>query len=262
MFTKTKEVFFVNNTFTRSPQTQFDKQKTSFTGKVITNQCISPLIQELETKRKTINEVYNIRDTRSSREYDIIIHKNRFATLKAKKTQDKILVIKTLSDFDKFNELFCRVSLFNQNKKQFGGKSIKNSKIKKNYINKSIGYATLDWDKIMKKYGGILFENTYYGEQDPYNSEDRFYTLPIKGKRYGSYLDLEGSLPGFVIWNSSIIKSAKFIGISSFPFNDLDLKCGLNPLPQLKIKKEYTSKTRKNYKINTFYSKANNEYCV
>jgi hypothetical protein len=265
MFTNNKEVFIIHHTFTRGPLFKFDKQKTSYTGKILTNQCICPLIQELETKRKTINGVYSIRDTRSSREYDIIIHKNIFVTLNATKTSDKVLVIRTLSEFDKFNERFCQIRLFGQNKKQFGGKSIKNSKLskKENNINKSIGYATLDWDKIMKKYGGIVFEDAFFGgEQDPYCSEDRFYTLPIKGKRYGSYLDLQGPLPGLVIWNSSIIKSANFKGISSSPFYDSDLNCGLKSLPRLKLKKEYTSKTRKNYKINTFYSYANYEYCV
>ena len=101
----------------------------------------------------------------------------------------------------------------------------KKSLEKENNLNSPIGYAELNCGKIKKNYAGILFEQRHYGgEQDPYNSEERFYTLPIKGKRYKSYLDdISVRLPAFAIWNSSVIKKATFKGNITYSSSGLEI---------------------------------------
>ena len=79
------------------------------------------------------------------RRYNLDIKENKYITINQKSSTNKILKISTIKDLDKFNEKFCIIIKKKKNK----------SNIKIDYYDELEGRTKLDWDKILKKYGGL-----------------------------------------------------------------------------------------------------------
>lgn len=160
------------------------------------------------------------------RRYNLDIKENKYITINQKSSTNKILKISTIKDLDKFNEKFCIIIKKNKNKNK--------SNIKIDCYDELDGWAVLDWDSILKKYGGLFIsitkkslmhfpKNVIKGKID---KRDRWETLPIKGKRYWSWilLPIRGKRyydwisksqflrkGAFVIWNTNTINKCKYI---------------------------------------------------
>ena len=155
------------------------------------------------------------------RRYNLDIKENKYITINQKSSTNKILKISTIKDLDKFNEKFCIIIKKKNNK----------SNIKIDCYDELEGRAKLDWDNILKKYGGLYItirskSIMHFPNKSGIDKRDRWETLPIKGKRYWSWI-LPGSVRteyeswilkstylrrgAFVLWNTNIINKCKYI---------------------------------------------------
>ena len=184
------------------------------------------LMNELEIKKKALNHLPVIgrknKIPKMFRRYNLEINKSTYITINQKTSVHKILKIETLKDFDKFNEKYCIIEELNH--------EIKGTKDE----TKVYGSAIINWDIILKQYGGIYISSNVLGLQylpqkykidkkdrlpngTKYNykidERDRWGTLPIKGKRYYSWIDrwVYSSGNAFIIWNINTIKKCKYV---------------------------------------------------
>lgn len=183
----------------------------------------SKLMNELEIKKKALNHLPVIgrknKIPKMFRKYKLEINKSTYITINQKTSVHKILKIETLKDFDKFNEKYCIIEELNH-------------EIKGIY-----GSAIINWDIILKQYGGIFISGDLLGLQyfpqkykidkknrlpngTKYNykidERDRWGTLPIKGKRVNSWIDrwVYSTGDAFIIWNIDTIKKCKYVDTS------------------------------------------------
>jgi len=183
----------------------------------------SKLMNELEIKKKALNHLPVIgrknKIPKMFRKYKLEINKSTYITINQKTSVHKILKIETLKDFDKFNEKYCIIEELNH-------------EIKGIY-----GSAIINWDIILKQYGGIFISGDLLGLQyfpQKYkidkkdrlpngtkyyykiDERDRWGTLPIKGKRVNSWIDrwVYSSGNAFIIWNIDTIKKCKYVDTS------------------------------------------------
>jgi len=184
----------------------------------------SRMMSSLRTNKGALSKHGNhAKYPESFRRYNLDINNNTYITINQKPSTNKILKISTIKELDKFNEKFC---IIEENKNK--------SNIKIDCYDELDGWAVLDWDSILKKYGGLFIsitkkslmhfpKNVIKGKID---KRDRWETLPIKGKRYWSWilLPIRGKRyydwisksrylkkGAFVIWNTNIINKCKYI---------------------------------------------------
>ena len=161
------------------------------------------IMNKLETQKKAFNHLPIIgrknKIPKIFRRYKLKINKNTYISINKKSSPHKILKINNIKDFDKFNEKYCIIQPFTKS-------------------NGVSGVATLNWKKILKEYGGIFISNEllnlqYFPKDDIIDIRDRWYTLPIKSKRYYSWIDSDVYTSGnaFIIWNIGTIKKAKYL---------------------------------------------------